>query len=175
VNGFQEQRIKVEVDHQDSPQRWVESILAAARAKSSGLVEQYLVGAYLQKRFPEIEIPTFPASAGNYIIGSSTYHVTSVSSRALIRKCKEDLSAGKHPVLIVPRDKIGVARSHAEAEGIEERLSVFGIEDYLTMGIIGISDGEQARFLETLRDILREYNQWIETAETDQSLKIDTP
>jgi hypothetical protein len=180
---FRRQRIKVALDRQDSPQTWVKGILTLARAKSGGKVEQHLVGAKLQKRHPEVEVSAFAASAGDvqtgrpgdFIIGSSAYHVTTAPSLALIQKCKENLSAGKHPVLIVPRDKIGVASSHAEAEGIEGRLSIIGIEDFLALNIIELSVGDQARFIETLRDILQEYNRRIEAVETDQSMKIDLP
>ena len=178
---FQKQRIRLALDRQDSPQSWVKNILASARAKSGGSVEQHLVGAKLQKRHPEVEVPAFPASAGDvqtgrpgdFVIGSSAYHVTTAPSLALIRKCKDNLLAGQHPVLITPRNKIGVASSHAEAEGIETRLTIIGIEDFLALNIIEMSTGEQTRFIETLRDILREYNQRVDKAETDQSLKID--
>ncbi len=179
----QRQRIKVLLDYQDSPRRWAECILSATHPKFRCLVSRYLVSAVLRKRFPEIELRAFSVSTrdaqtehpGSLVIGSSVYHVTTTPDLAVIRKCREHLAAGKHPVLIVPRDKIDAASSRAEAEGIETRISIFGMEDFLTLSIIQMSDGEQARFIETLRDILQEYNRRIESAETDQSLKIEMP
>jgi len=181
---FQRQRIKVALDRQSSPQSWIEGILTSAhQKKSGGLVEQHLVGAKLQKRNPAVEVLAFSASAGDiqtgrlgdFVLGSSVYHVTAAPSLALIRKCKENLLAGIHPILIVPRDKIGIASSHAEAEGIKERISLFGIEDFLALNIVEMSVNDQVRFLETLKEILGEYNRRIEVAETDQSLKIELP
>jgi hypothetical protein len=180
---FRKQRIKVPIDRQGSPVNWVETILTSAHSKSAGRVEQHLVGAKLQTRHRAIEIPNFSGNAadaqteraGDFVIGASVYHVTTAPSLALIRKCKDNLLTGSLPVVIVPRDKVGVANSHAEAEGIQTRISVIGIEDFLALNIIEMSNDAQGQFIDKLREVLQEYNRRIEEAETDQSLKIEIP
>lgn len=180
---FRKQRIKVSIDRQGSPANWVETILTSAHSKSAGRVEQHLVGAKLQMRHRAIVVPNFSGNAadvqteraGDFVIGASVYHVTTAPSLALIRKCKDNLLAGQLPVLIVPRDKVGVAHSHAEAEGIQAYINVIGIEDFLAVNIIEMSNDAQAQFIDKLREVLQEYNHRIEEAETDQSLKIEIP
>ncbi|MBI5564225.1 MAG: DUF4928 family protein [Chloroflexi bacterium] len=180
---FRKQRIKVPLDRQGSPINWVETILTSARSKSAGRVEQHLVGAKLQTRHRAIEVSSYSGNAadvqteraGDFVVGAAIYHVTTAPGLALIRKCKDNLLAGSLPVLIVPRDKIGVANSHAEAEGIQGRIQVTGIEDFLAANIVEMSNDAQAQFIDTLREVLQEYNRRIETSETDQSLKIEIP
>jgi hypothetical protein len=175
--------MKIKFGPDDSPTYWVESILRSIDSKSGNLIARHLVGAKLQTRHRAIEVPNFSGNAadaqteraGDFVIGASVYHVTTAPSLALIRKCKDNLLAGSLPVLIVPRDKTGVANSHAEAEGIQARINVIGIEDFLALNIIEMSNDAQAQFIDKLREVLQEYNCRIEAAETDQSLKIEIP
>lgn len=175
--------MRVKFSASDSPSYWAESILRSIDSKSGDLIVRHLVGATLQMRHRAIEIQNFSGNAadaqteraGDFVIGASVYHVTTAPSRALIRKCKDNLLAGNLPVLIVPRDKVGVANSHAEAEGIQAYINVIGIEDFLAVNIIEMSNDAQAQFIDKLREVLQEYNRRIENAETDQSLKIEIP
>lgn len=164
-----------------SPSIWVSSILKEAEGKSGGLVEHHLVGAKLQKRHPTKTIPNFPAHAGDvqtrrkadFDVDLVSYHVTASPGLDVIRKCKANADSNRHPVLVVPRDKLGNARALAEVEKVENQLTIFALEDFISHNVIEISVERQTDFLTTLKDIIEEYNRRVEEVETDVALKIE--
>ena len=175
------QNLKVSCDRHDAPSFWIHSILKESEGKSGGKVEQHLVGAKLQKRHPGRKIPNHPGHAGDaqtgrygdFDVGSNSYHVTANPGKDVIRKCKENVEANRHPVLVVPKEKEAHARSIAEFEGIGNRITILALEDFIGENVIEISIENQRDFFATLREIIEEYNRRVEEAETDMALKID--
>jgi len=173
--------IKIACDRQWAPSAWITAILAEAKGKSGGKVEQHLVGAKLEQRHPHIPIPNYPGHAadvqtgrvGDYAVGLTRYHVTATPSLSVVEKCAENMSAGLHPVLTVPRDKVEKARHLAEELGIEKRLSIVAIEDFIGENIIEMSHDSEQDFLSILKAIIEKYNLRLEQVETDLSLKIE--
>lgn len=175
------QHLKVSCDRQQSPAAWIGSILSEAKGRSGGKVEQHLVGAKLEQRHPDVEVPNHPGHAGDaqtgrggdFTIGSTCYHVTAAPGSAVVKKCAENLGAGMHPVLLVPRTELGKARHLAEDQRVAERLTIIAIEDFIALNIIEMSVGDQQQFIEKLRAIVESYNTRLEAVETDLSLKIE--
>jgi hypothetical protein len=173
--------IKIACDRQWAPSAWITSILEEAKGKSGGKVEQHLVGAKLQQRHPTIAIPNHPGHAadvqtgrvGDFAVGTTRYHVTATPSLAVVQKCAANISTGLHPLLIVPREKVGKAVHLAEELGIDKRLSVVAIEDFIGDNIIEMSHDSQQDFLTVLKAIVEKYNRRLESVETDLSLKIE--
>jgi hypothetical protein len=175
------QPIKVNCDRGQSPASWISSILDKAKGRSGGVVEQHLVGAKLQQRHPEISIPNNPGHAGDVQTGRSgdfclkniSYHVTATDGKEATERCKQNIESGVHPVLLVPRRYLESARVRADVAGIQPRVSILAIEDFITQNIIEMSTSQQQDFFSTLKDIIDVYNRRLEQVETDMSLKIE--
>jgi hypothetical protein len=175
------QPIKVSCDRHQSPSTWVASILDKAKGRSGGVVEQHLVGAKLQKRHPGIVIPNNPGHAadaqtrrsGDFPLQAVSYHVTATDGKEAVGRCKENIETGVHPILLVPKRYAEKANVYAEIAGIQDRVSILAIEDFITQNIIELSTHQQQDFFSTLKAIIDEYNRRLEEVETDMSLKIE--
>ncbi|HUW11502.1 MAG TPA: DUF4928 family protein [Anaerolineae bacterium] len=174
-------QVQVVCDRAASPLSWIEDILAAARKKSQGRVEQHLVGAKLEVRLPEAEIGRDAAHAGDAQTGRrgdfqtshAVYHVTAAPSVGVIERCKENIQGGLHPVILVPRSDVGRAKGLAEAQGAHKSISIFAIEDFVAQNVVELADARDNGFFDVLREILTAYNQRIDDAEADKSLRIE--
>jgi hypothetical protein len=175
------QHFKLNLDRQYSPAAWIQNLLEEARGRSGGKVEQHLVGAKLEERHPDVKIPNHPGHAadvqtgrpGDFIVGTTAYHVTATPGGAVVRKCAANLAAGLHPILLVPRDQVAKARHIAEDQNIAARVTVVAIEDFIALNVVEMSKGEQRDFVSTLKRIVDTYNRRLEEVETDMSLKIE--
>ena len=175
------QHIQLACGRQCSPGAWVAAILNEAKGKSGGKVEQHLVGAKLEKRHPNIHIPNHPGHAGDvqtkrpadFLVGTTSFHVTAAPTSAEVAKCHANIEAGLHPVLLVPRDLVSKSQHLAEDKGIAESITIMAIEDFLAANIIELSEGKQESFLNTFREIIAGYNRRLAEVETDMSLRIE--
>jgi hypothetical protein len=176
------QALKVNCDGSLSPVAWIDSILEQAKGRrSGGKVEQHLVGAKLATRHPDIIVENHPGHAGDaqtgrsgdFQVGTTCYHVTAHPGKDVVHKCRSNIQAGLHPVLLVPRDKVERARVVADEEKCLNRLTIAAIEEFVAMNIIEMTQGDQTAFLAKLREIISTYNSRFEAVETDMSLKID--
>lgn len=130
-------------------------------------------------RHLEITVPTRPGHPADAQTGLDfsfhgvTYHVTATMSQQLIGRCKENVLSGVHPVLLLPKRFVEKAWVYAEVAGIQDRISVLGIEDFITQNIIEMSTQGRQDFFATLKAIIEEYNRRLEEVETDMSLRIE--
>ncbi len=174
-------RLRPQCDRQQSPAAWIDSILVAAERRSLGAVERHLVGATLQQRHPGILIPNNPSHAadaqtkrsGDFPLQNVSYHVTATDGKEAVARCKENVGTGRHPILLVPKRYAEKASLYAEIAGIQARVSILAIEDFITQNIIEMSTHQQQDFFSTLKAIIDEYNRRLEEVETDMSLKIE--
>jgi len=178
---FRRQNLRIAFERSYSPVEWIRRILEEAKPKSGGVVEQHLIGAKLERRYTDVEVANFPSHAaddqtgrpGDFSIGDTVYHVTATPGPAVIQKCRENIKSGLHPVLLVPGERVVGAMNFAEYEGIEKRLSVIAIEEFVALNIIEMAAGQQTKFIEILQEIIGIYNRRLEKVETDISLKIE--
>ncbi len=176
-----DRNLSIEINQEDSPITWINSILKRVKDKSDDRIEQYLVGAKLQKYYENCPIPNHPAHSadvqterlGDFTIHKTVYHITAAPSQAVIQKCYANLRAGKHPILLVPQEKKATAVAFAEQEHLESQISIISIEDFITVNIIEISTGEKRDFFQILQDIIEIYNKRLSEVETDMSLRIE--
>lgn len=175
------QHLTVTCDRRRSPLAWVEEILAVGRERSEGRVEQHLIGAKLEIRLPHAGIRRDAAYAGDAQTGrhgdfrtpQAIYHVTAAPSNTVIVRCKENVEEGLSPVLLVPRTALERAKGLAQAEGLEQQITLFAIEDFVAHNIVELAEDRAQAFIDTLREIIRIYNERIQSAETDKSLRIE--
>jgi len=178
---FARRRLKITCDRSLSPTAWVEGILREAHDRSGGRVEQHLVGAKLELRHPEARIGRDAAFAGDeqtgrtadFSLREAAYHVTAAPSGSVMERCRRNLDVGLQPVLLVPRDRLERARGIASEHGIETRVTFLAIEDFLTQNILELAQEHDMPAIDMLREIIRRYNERIDAAETDRSLRIE--
>jgi hypothetical protein len=175
------QNLKLDIDRHQAPATWINIIVENAKGRSGGIVEQQLVGAKLAKRFQGVDIPNHPAHAadkqtermGDFTISKSVYHVTAAPSRNVLQKCADNLKVGLHPILLIPSKQENKARVLAQDEGIDQRLSIISIENFIGQNIIELADGENKDYFSVLKEIVEIYNARLSAVETDLSLQIE--
>jgi len=173
--------LRLRCDRQQSPAAWIDSILKRAVLRPGGVAEVHLIGATLQQRHPGIVIPNNPGHAadaqtrrsGDFPLQTVSYHVTATDGKEAVGRCKENVETGVHPILLVPKRYAEKANVYAEIAGIQDRVSILAIEDFITQNIIEMSTHQQQDFFSTLKAIIDEYNRRLEDVETDMSLKIE--
>jgi hypothetical protein len=158
-------------------------MLAAARERSQGRVEQHLIWSKLKTLYPdrvEAEHAAFAGDvqtgrAGDIIVGDIVFHVTAAPATPVIEKCVHNLQAGKHPVLVVPRLLLERAKTIAEtcAPQVHRRITCLAIEDFLASNILELAGGDGRRFFDVLQQLVEQYNEVIMRTETDASLRIE--
>jgi len=178
---FKRQNLKLDIDRRQAPSTWVNIIVENAKGRSGGIVEQQLVGAKLVRRFQGVDIPNHPAHAadrqtdraGDFRVSNMVYHVTAAPSRNVLLKCAENLRAGLHPILLIPREQENKVRYLAQDEGIDQELTIISIESFIALNIIEMATDENKDFFGVLKEIVEIYNARLSDVETDLSLRIE--
>jgi len=181
LDWLKRQNLKLDIDRRQSPTTWIHLIVENAKSRSGGIVEQHLIGAKLERRFKGINIPNYPAHAadvqtardGDFAISKYIYHVTASPGGGVVKKCADNIRAGKLPILLVPRDQENKAKALAELEGIENVLTIISIENFIALNIIELAIEEQKDYFRVLQEIVSLYNKRLGEVETDLSLQID--
>lgn len=101
-----------------------------------GTVLQHLVAAKLCLIMPENSFEIHGASVadgptdrnGDFVIGSTVIHCTTMPGALLIEKCKANLRAGCHPVIITIFERVHTALNLAEDAGLAGRVEVWDIQ-----------------------------------------------
>lgn len=161
----------------------ISDILEAARdSGKEGPVAQYLVGAKLQLRFPDVLVSNESYSSadeqtgrdGDFLLGDTEFHVTVAPMTGVYEKCLSNLNHGKRAFLLVPTRSVEGARQLAN-NAASGRIDVAAIESFVGFNVDEISifgKGASAKALYNLLDI---YNTRVKAVETDLSLMIDIP
>ena len=105
-------------------------------------------------------------------MGDTAIHVTVAPSEALVRKCKQNLSEGLHPLVVTTEDGVGGMMAYAKSANIASRIDVLEISQFLAINVyewIGFKNQNRSGSLERL---VAAYNQIVDDCETDPSLKI---
>ena len=187
VEYFNRQRLDPPYDPAASTWHAVhEILLKAAEAGKSGPVAQHLVGAKLQLRFPDIEVPNNPASAadqqtgraGDFQIGDTAFHVTVAPTRDnLFERVKENIQHGLRVYVVVPDEKLTTARGYAEEQlpGQASQIAVCAIEAFVAQNIDELATFAKGQLLQGFRALLEAYNRRVDAVESDKSVLIDIP
>ncbi len=147
----------------------------------AGAVLQHLVGAKLdcalgKGNFEHNSFSTADAPggrAGDFFVGDVAIHVTTSPGEAVIERCRDNLNDGDRPMLVTMDRGLVVAQELAKNKGIEERIDMFEIEQFVALNLyeLGQFKGDGRRT--ALNDLVARYNEIVEEWETDPSLKIE--
>ena len=146
----------------------------------AGAVIQHLVGAKLELALSENQIEHQGFSVadapsgrkGDFLIGDTAIHVTTVPSEALIRKCYDNLNENLRPVIITTQSGAGGAIALAKNADVDDRVDILEVEQFVATNIYEWSRFEHEQRPVKIHDLVDAYNRIIEQAETDPSLKI---
>ena len=147
----------------------------------AGAVLQHLVGAKLdcalgQGKFEHNSFSTADAPggrAGDFFVGDVVIHVTTSPSEAVIERCRDNLNDAYRPMLVTMDRGLLVAQELAKNKGIEERIDIFEIEQFVALNLYELGQFEGDGRRTALADLVTRYNDIVEEWETDPSLKIE--
>lgn len=130
-----------------------------------GAVLQHIVGAKLELVLGhEVEAHgAFVADGvtdrrGDYQIEDVVFHVTTSPSEALLRKCSDNLDHGLRPLIITTFKNVPVAETMAENAGVEGRVEIFDVEQFVASNILELSKFKAASRKVTVQDLIIRYN-----------------
>jgi hypothetical protein len=142
---------------------------------------QHLVGAKLDLVLGKGHVSHHGASeadqaddrAGDFVFGDVAIHTTTHPGEALVRKCAANLDAGLRPLIVTTTSQTPVADGLAEAQGINDRIDVLDVEQFLAANL-----HERALFRSENRgpktlELINRYNELVTAFETDPSLRIE--
>lgn len=162
----------------------VADILSKARdAGKEGAVAQYLIGAKLALRFPDLEISNESSSTaddqsgrqGDFHLGDTVFHVTVAPMQPVYEKCRQNIANGLRPMLLVPvRCLIGARQSIENMLG-DAPVMVVDIETFIGQNLEELSKFSSAGRSSGFKALLEIYNHRVDTIEYDKSLQIDIP
>ena len=146
-----------------------------------GIVLQHLVAAKLSVILPEGSFEIHGASvadapterSGDFVINDTIIHCTTAPGEPLIEKCRVNLRGGCHPVIITIFDRVRTALDLASDAGLDGRVEVWDIQQFLSANIYEHSLFNEANRNSTIADIVDKYNEIILKKETDPSLRIE--
>lgn len=146
----------------------------------AGAVMQHLVGAKLdyvtkgavvQHGFSVADAPS--NRAGDFLIGDVAVHVTTAPGEGLIRKCQANLSAGLRPLIVTTEDGVGGAKALARQVGVDDRLDVIEIEQFIATNVYEWSVFDRDGRPSAVKEIIDRYNAIVARCESDPSLRIE--
>lgn len=177
------QRLRVVYDPAKSTWQFINDLLSLARQTGKeGPVAQYLVGAKLQLRFPEIEVSNELSStadepsrrSGDFQISDTAFHVTVAPTIPHFDKCKRNVESGLRAYLLVPDRTLLGTRQTAEMI-LPGKIAVEPIESFVAYNIEELSVFSKNGLVSGFRRLLETYNQRVDEIEVDKSLLIEIP
>lgn len=180
---FNRQRVTFTYQSHNTSWQAIHELLQQAKSVGKeGPVAQYLIGAKLALRFPDLDIrndsystsDTQSGLPGDFQVKKMVFHVTVSPMPSHFDKCKTNLLQGYHPNLVVPYRLFVGTRQNADnvAPG---QINVRSFEDFVSQNLdelCAVSEGEVVSGFRRLLDV---YNQRVDRIETDKSMLIEIP
>lgn len=189
-NYFAREPFKLKLDSSLSFRSVVRNLLGQALERQKegggamvvGTMMQHLVGAKLEVAMSSsgviivhhgANVSDAKGRGGDFDINAMSIHVTASPSEGLALKCKDNLSQGRRPVIVTNAQSVDYAASVCERQGIEERVDIFEVEQFLATNIYEVGLFDEAHQRGTVEEIVAVYNRIIEEHESMPSLIID--
>src|SRR5262249_34034475 len=141
------ERLKPVYDPAKSTRQFICDLLALAEDTGKrGPVAQYLVGAKLVLRFPELEVRNESYSAaddpsgqpGDFVVADAAFHATVAPTPGHFEKCRRNLQGGRRVFLLVPDSVLAGARQNAELTAAGQ-IAVESIESFVGQNVDELS------------------------------------
>ncbi len=177
------QRLEIVFDPSMTTRDLVQQILTKAKERDqSGQVAQYLVGAKLALRFPELSIPNESYSTadeqlgrpGDFLVKDTAFHVTMTPMDKVYARCQRNAKQGLRAYLLVPDDHVQSARRRTKDE-VPGRVAVESIESFVGQNIEEMATFSQDELNVSLYSLLVVYNERVNAIEVDKSVMIEIP
>lgn len=177
------QRIKIAFDPSMTTRDLVQQILEKSReCEQSGQVAQYLIGAKLALRFPDLEISNDTYStadeqlsrAGDFLVNDTAFHVTMTPMDKVYDRCKQNAEQGLRAYLLVPDDHVQSARRRAKDE-VPGRVAVESIESFVGQNVEEMATFSKDELNASIYKLLTTYNDRVDAVEIDKSVMIEIP
>lgn len=177
------ERLTFVFDASKSAWQTISEILARAKeAGKEGPVAQYLVGAKLQLRYPEVPVPNFSYSTsdhqqgrpGDFHLEDTAFHVTVSPVGAVFERCRINLNNGLRAYLLVPDRVIAGTRQNAEAIA-PGSIFVDSIEAFVGGNVDEMSVFNRKNVVSQFRQLIEIYNSRVDEIESDKSMMIEVP
>lgn len=169
----------------DKPFSLVEALrdfLTKAQERNvGGAAAQHLVGAKLQLRYPELDIPARSYTAadkqvgmpGDYQVGDAAFHVTISPGESLVQRCKENVDKELEPWVLVPKDRVKDAEKILSQAGLDKHCVIVAIETFVGQNLEEIAGFAAEDVRSIVKRLINEYNRRIDEAEGgDPRLKL---
>jgi len=146
-----------------------------------GIVFQHLVGAKLSIILPPDSMEIHGAAVadtptergGDFVIGNTIIHCTTMPNNLLIEKCAANIRSGYHPVIITILERVRTALDMASDVSLDGRIEVWDIQQFLSSNIQEHSFFMDENRNSTIANIINRYNEIVLNVENDPSLRID--
>lgn len=179
------ERARIRMTYNPTKSTWenIHSLLQRAKEnQKDGPVAQYLIGAKLQCRFPDIDIPNESSSTaddqtgrqGDFVVGHTAFHVTVAPQSGVYGRCCLNVEAGLQSYLLVPENKVGTARQKMEGI-VAGQVTVISIESFVAQNVDEMSRFSSDKRPISFRHLFNTYNERVDAVETDKSLLIEIP
>jgi hypothetical protein len=177
------QRLKVLFDPSKATWCLISELLCLARQNGKEApVAQYLVGAKLALRFPNLKVENFSYSTaddqlgrpGDFYVSDTAFHVTVAPQMALFEKCRTNLDQGYRVYLLVPERAVIGARQNAEAH-MAGKMAVESIESFVGNNVEELSEFSKDKLRAGFTRLFEEYNRRVDAVENDKSLLLEIP
>ncbi len=181
---FNKQKIEVDISLDKPGSQIIADILeTAAKRNAAGPVAQHLVGAKLALRYPALEIENYSYTTadkqlgrpGDFLLNDAVFHVTVAPGQDVVGKCGANIKKGYRPMLLVSDSKIQATRQLAELAGIQHRVGIHSLEQFVGQNVEELGEFGKAALAKNLRALLVKYNERVVAVETDRSLLIEIP
>lgn len=186
---FAAKPFKVQLDASRSLRTLVRDVLQQAVERQrttpgmqyAGAVLQHFVGAKLDCALGTgtLEHNSFSTSDaqtgrhGDFFIGDVAIHVTTAPGEAVIARCLDNINDGHRPIIVTTARGYATAEGLAANAGLGDRIDVFEVEQFVALNLYELgrfaADGRRV----AVSELVTRYNEIIDDAETDPSLKIE--
>jgi hypothetical protein len=113
-----------------------------------------LLAALLERRFPHLEVVL---RSGKIQVGDLVYRAAATPSVDDVAACAADIAPGRQVVLLVPCRQVDYTRGIAAGLKVEERLNVWGSEQYVSCRVLDFSIATGIAPEATAADLRREW------------------
>lgn len=167
----------------DKPTRTILSDLfeSARLAGKEAAIAEYLVGAKLSLRFPNVSIrntsfttaDTSDDEPGDFVVNDFSIHVTIAPSASLIEKCRKNVDNNYRPLILVTPDVVD--RTRQSVYPYSAQIEVLALEDFSSQNIDEISEFSTGNLRTQLIKLIERYNDRVTEVDPDSSKVIELP